>query len=295
MAYPTDPPDYCSDNASASSFWRRGWHGSTVYTSTSGLELIIDGGELRVLSDGTPVPAVANSTYMISLSHSWRPDEVKVKCLPKTVGAIYNKPALWPSFVENDTVYTFNGARSQSYPREQLPGDLPVRPAMWSFTGGSWTLAATPPTPLSAGAAFTYGSGTAYFLGGTQSWTTSRQIYEEYGKGYMTPSEGLIMFNDPTWASRSIQDYISTGWLWEANMEYVPMFASNGLIVAMGGTTAYDNDPNTPNFLPYNFVGVYNPFTDQWRNQSTSGAIPAGRRRSCTVGVPGDNGTFEVS
>jgi hypothetical protein len=295
MAYPPDPPEYCSDHVDAAQFWRRGWHGSAVYNTSTGPELIIDGGELLILKNGTPNGVVANSTYTISLSQSWRPEEVKIKCLPRTDGVVYNKPNLWPNFDDNGTVCSFNGGRSMSYPRVELPEDLPTRPVMWSFTEQSWTSAGTPPIEGSAEAAFAQGNGIAYFLGGFQSWFTSRQIYEQHGKDYMASSAGLMTFQDQTWSNLSIQDYIPSGWLWSAHMEHVPMFADKGLIVAMGGLTAYNDDPKAPNFVPYSFVGIYNPATNQWGTQITYGAIPKSRRRACTVGVAGDNETFEVS
>jgi hypothetical protein len=294
MAYPPDPIEYCSDDVEPNRFWRRGWHGSAIYNTSSGPALIIDGGELLVLKNGTPNGVVANSTYTISLSRSWRPKAVEIKCLPRTDGAVWNKPNLWSSFGENNTVYSFNGGRSMSYPREELSNDLPIRPVMWSFTDTSWASAGTPPIEGSTEVALTQGHGIAYFLGGFQSWFTSRQIYEDHGKDYMAPSAGLITFQNQMWFNLSIHDYIPSGWLWSANMEHVPMFAANGLIIAMGGLTAYNTDPNAPNFLPYSFVGIYNPATDQWRNQTTYGSIPKSRRRACTVGIPGDNGTYEV-
>jgi len=81
-------------------------------------------------------------------------------------------------------------------------------------------------------------------------------------------------------------------------LQFVPNFGPNGLLFALGGQTStnvqwYEGQ----NLLPFNTVSIFEPTEGTWHSQTVGGpadAIPPARERFCSVGIPGDNGTFEV-
>lgn len=86
-----------------------------------------------------------------------------------------------------------------------------------------------------------------------------------------------------------------TGWWYEGGFHWVDNLGGTGLAVALGGVTAEAWPALTgETLIPFDRVAFFNPLKGEWRNQSTTGATPPPRRRFCSVGVAGDNGTYEV-
>ena len=68
----------------------------------------------------------------------------------------------------------------------------------------------------------------------------------------------------------------------------VPNFGPEGLLIATG-IGAIDLVP-----IPFETITIYEPVSKTWHNQTATGDIPNGRDKACTVGIQGDNGTYEM-
>lgn len=90
--------------------------------------------------------------------------------------------------------------------------------------------------------------------------------------------------------------FAPSGWSQESQLQNLEGIADGQFLLAMGGLTS-STSPIQSNKVevPYDFVGVYNTQTQEWYNQTTEGDVPLGRHAACQVGIPGDNGTYEVS
>jgi hypothetical protein len=92
-----------------------------------------------------------------------------------------------------------------------------------------------------------------------------------------------------------MDDFASSGWWLEGELHRIDGLGGAGLVAALGGVTALPSPMIAGQTLvPYSSISFFNPLTGEWRNQTTTGEIPPGRRRACSVGVPGDEGTYEV-
>lgn len=123
--------------------------------------------------------------------------------------------------------------------------------------------------------------------GGNKAWTLNGddERNSPVGRG---PTPGLVTFDMSTrsftnsTSSLSYQNDTSRG-----DMQYVPLFGSEGILIAMGGTR------NTLGLVGFNPVQVYDPASESWYNQSTTGSAPADRIEFCTAGV-GTNDSYEM-
>ena len=68
----------------------------------------------------------------------------------------------------------------------------------------------------------------------------------------------------------------------------VPTFGAQGLLVATG------TGSNSEGALPFDNITIYEPINRTWHYQAATGSIPHGRDKACTVGIEGDNGTYEL-
>lgn len=71
-------------------------------------------------------------------------------------------------------------------------------------------------------------------------------------------------------------------------LESVPTFGPEGLLLAAGTGTLNNAPPLFDN------ITIYEPNTQTWHNQIATGNIPLGRDGLCSVGIQGDNGTYEM-
>lgn len=174
---------------------------------------------------------------------------------------------------------------------EAADGTPPPPDQTWQFSadgngGGFWSL--KPPSnprifnELSrpVGCAYTQGDGVGYCMGGLLTSQSNASV------GADTAVAGLVSFgmSSSVWTNTSVSPTLVN-----ARAEYAP-FGPNGLILLLGGT------PGDPASAPVDFANItfYDPITKQFFSQQATGAIPAGRQRFCSVGVPGPDNTFEV-
>ena len=87
-------------------------------------------------------------------------------------------------------------------------------------------------------------------------------------------------------------NYGGDGFAVNGMMQYVPSFGSKGIFIAMGGSIQATETPNQ--LQSFQTVSVYDPASETWYNQSTTGDIPLPRLKSCAAGVASSNGTYEM-
>ncbi|KAJ9608146.1 hypothetical protein H2200_007134 [Cladophialophora chaetospira] len=273
-------------------FYRRGYLSSIV----CGDYLYLDGGVVFTENETLPV----KSTYSIPLAESWDPSEVQLKRIDKGDAApVYNNPNLWLQ-TDNASFFSFNGDIAGEWlGTARTPK---ATPELWRFApdghgSGSWSLISTVPNlAQSVNAALATSNGVAYFLGGDQTEGTNPILLSE-SSSVVLSSNGLVSYNmsSQTWTNQSVAHILPNGLTWNAQLHHLVGIGNRALFLAMGGMTAIPGTSLsglTQN--PYNNVLIWNSMTNEWRNQSTTGDIPVGRDHACSVGLPGDNGTFEI-
>ncbi len=243
-----------------------------------------------------------NSTRSLDVSTSWLRSEVRLNIIDKGDCPIFNRPNLWPA-PDVKSYYSFNGDVSQA---GSYYHDPPVTPELWRFTpdgikSGSWALVEPAPSPLqieiqSQGGRVASDGNSAYILGGFANWRTTLAFgYDETTEASV---DGIISYNyeNMNWHNQSMAGLVPSGWWFDGELHSVSNHGGTSLVVALGGLTA-EPGPTLfqPSLLPFDSVGLFNPVTAEWRKQTTTGDIPPARRHACSVGVPGDNGTYEAS
>ena len=134
------------------------------------------------------------------------------------------------------------------------------------------------------GQASCYGNGVGYALGGIDDDSN-------------VPSPGLISYNTTSawWSNLTTDGFTDSGTSMFGQLQYIPGFGTAGLLIALGGQTS-DRTTWTPsqNLLSFQSVNIFDPVSGIWASQMVSGSQPPARTDFCSVGVQGDNGTYEV-
>ncbi|KEF59351.1 uncharacterized protein A1O9_04195 [Exophiala aquamarina CBS 119918] len=279
---------------SAKDFFRRAYHTSVVV----GNHLYIDGGEVYFTSNNAVKSLPMNSTYSIDLSASWKNNSVVLNPIEKTspppslnVGNLVPDPS-------GTSFYQWNGKITQALDYTELPG--PTKANLWQcrIDGDSceWSLVTSTNLKRLVRSASTQGNGTAYFLGGFGDWRTDLAYYSNVNLRHS--AGGLVTYEikSQTWSNESIEGLAPTGWSFDASLHYLDGLTNQGFLLAMGGATAAPgNLKSGGEYLnPFSYVTLYDIEAKKWYNQSTSGDVPPRRYDKCSLGIPGDNGTFEI-
>ena len=276
--------------------------------------IYIDGGEFSFVDSGTPqfqygafstdelglpgltFDGLASTMLSINLSHNWTNATVVIQSTIKPDGAPnLNSPSLWYHESENLIYSGFAGWNSTF-------GDAPSLPplSLWTFEpdgGGSgawneiiaaessvWSQLTRPSEPLMA-----FGPENAWVLGGkTLEWN-----------GWASPENlipGMIQFNmtSRTFSNHSVECCNATGGIYKGAMQHVPPFGPGGIHIAMGGQNGIGNDGVTAGLIDFGTVSIFDPTTEEWWNQTTTGSKPSPRVEFCTAGVSSTNGTYEM-
>ncbi|KAF7504881.1 hypothetical protein GJ744_001602 [Endocarpon pusillum] len=178
--------------------------------------------------------------------------------------------------------------------------------SLWKFTpssggSGSWSEQSMPSNSIfpsltrPAGSISAYGSGIGYVLGGYETaWTTPQTA----GLTALVPTPGMVSYNSDTgtWKNESAIGYTTFGTAMFGQMQFVPHVGQEGLLVVLGGATSdvIQWEDRGTNYISFENINMFNPATSTWHNQTASGTTPNSRLRFCSVGVPGDNGTYEI-
>jgi hypothetical protein len=91
------------------------------------------------------------------------------------------------------------------------------------------------------------------------------------------------------WFNVSSKSYSYYGFATNGVAQFVPSFGPLGLLFVLGGWTT-----QTQQLVPLETAAIFDPETQQWQNQVTTGDIPGETANACIVGVEGDDGTYEV-
>ena len=157
--------------------------------------------------------------------------------------------------------------------------------------GGTWhknSSASNPPfsegilRPSGGAAAFTGSMG--FLAGGYESNRTSPGLIGAYD----APGIVSYSFSNGTWANdtAAISSVVSDGSFQWGGMEYLSTLGPNGMIVLWGGqTTETGSYELGSQLLPMNTITLYDPVTEKFYHQNTTGTVPSARIRFCSVNV----------
>ncbi|MCJ1471176.1 hypothetical protein MMC07_009824 [Pseudocyphellaria aurata] len=277
-----------------SDFLRRAGHASVV----AGDWVYIDGGEFSVMNDGTPSYQYSTTILSIDLSQTWSNSTVTIHSTSKPKGVpdlMY--PSLWYDEHE-DLLYSGFAGRSSTF------GDnpSPFPSSLWSFKpdgagSGSWDKVIDSNSPVwdsltrPCQPMMAFGSGSAYSLGGSEN---SRTTPATANLNQSIPVPGLVQFNLTTkkFSNSTAGGYSFNGTAEKGAMHYVPSFGPDGLFVVMGGDDFWH--PDAENLTDLGTISIYDPSSQRWFNQTTTGNVPQSRKEFCVAGIESNNGTYEI-
>jgi hypothetical protein len=139
-----------------------------------------------------------------------------------------------------------------------------------------------------------YGGDSAFVLGGVETSATTPST--ESLKAMITLS-GLVQYNmtTRTFSNYSATSYSHNGAAERGALQYVPVFGSSGLYIAMGGDESALG-PYIPGHSLQSFdkLNIYDPSTRDWYQQTTTGTPPDPRIQFCATGQASQNNTYEM-
>ncbi|KAI4240737.1 MAG: hypothetical protein L6R40_004982 [Gallowayella cf. fulva] len=242
---------------------------------------------------------------------SWTNDSVTIISIPKNRAPNFNGPILWPS-TDNQTFFAFGGELSN------WAGLTGPDVSCWQFTidgngGGSWPIfqpgvqSTFRDLTRPAVATGTTLDNTGFIFRGSASIRSApqnRQIQD----GVYTPIPGIVSFNNTStlWQNDTVPQYIEDLNAPQGMLATADTFGTRvaraivGLMQYLRCNDVYAyrkirglaSDVYNP--PPFNNVTIYDPSDKTWHAQTATVQIPAARSKPCTVGVPGDNGTYEI-
>lgn len=242
---------------------------------------------------------------------SWTNDSVTIISIPKNRAPNFNGPILWPS-TDNQTFFAFGGELSN------WAGLTGPDVSCWQFTidgngGGSWPIfqpgvqSTFRDLTRPAVATGTTLDNTGFIFRGSASIRSApqnRQIQD----GVYTPIPGIVSFNNTStlWQNDTVPQYIEDLNAPQGMLATADTFGTRvaraivGLMQYLRCNDVYAyrkirglaSDVYNP--PPFNNVTIYDPSDKTWHAQTATVQIPAARSKPCTVGVPGDNGTYEM-
>jgi hypothetical protein len=223
------------------------------------------------------------------LTFSWTNDTTSLPLYQTDKGdaPLLDSAALWKDS-SNTSFYSYDGVlvanSGQSIPSNQL----------WQFIpdgsdSGFWNQSNTlsnsifPTLQRTQGQASADGNGIGYALGGMDS--------------NNVPIPGLVSYNTTSglWSNMTTNGFTDSGTSMFGQLQYVPGFGEAGLLVALGGQTSGKAQwfPSK-DLLSFQSISIFDPVSNIWASQTAGGTLPPPRTHFCSVGVQGDNGTFEV-
>lgn len=169
---------------------------------------------------------------------------------------------------------------------------------LWRFAvdgegGGSWNREAVADAELflsidrTERGAYTNTPDGGYVFGGEVIDSDAKRTGENK-KGYVS-----FDFDTKEWEYETTVPYSQDGSLWGATATYVPGFGSRELIFLLGGMERRREQASA--YLDFGRVHFFDPASQTWYEQSTTGKVPPRRHDHCAIGV-GDkkNETYEM-
>ena len=223
----------------------------------------------------------------IDLSQNWTNSSVAIQSTAKPDGAPnLNGPSLWYD-ESRGLLYSGYVGSSSSFDIDSNP--QPPSPSLWTFkpgnTGsGDWNELFSPDAAVwetinrLSGPCMAWDSTTVHMIGG-------------YINSNKTASAGNIRFHmsNQTFSNHTIENGVNsiTGRAYGAT-HFVPVFGPEGVFVTMGGVDAFGNN------VALDSVLIFDPSTQAWFNQTTTGNPPLPRASFCTAGISSTNNTYEL-
>ncbi|KAK2762299.1 hypothetical protein FQN54_001309 [Arachnomyces sp. PD_36] len=272
-------------------------HASIVADDT----LYILGGELHLQDDGAPDgfhTTAMDSTLSISLQNSWTNASVDIKAQHYPENFPYmNAQNLWWD-PKSDSIWAYGGATTTAGDE----GTEEIDPlSVWVLENDTWDERYGPDDKLwdtmtrATRCASAYSPETGYCLGG-YSGQSSTPIDTP---GWNLPIGGMVEldFESTSWSNASSVGSSQRGWTINQEMEYIPSYGEEGILVAVGG-----DDISTQgwymtgtNLRSMSNITIYDIHTKTWHSQTASGDVPEGRSEFCSVSAQGgDNDTYEI-
>ena len=220
------------------------------------------------------------------MSKSWTNNSVPFILVNKTgTSPTLNNEKLWPSN-DNKSCFVFGGAQSYTL-NVYSPPDV----ELWQFTlnntgSGVWTqfhpenMGGLTRPDLAAAATV---DNTGFIIGGHMDSHSSQASLGDSGyeaiPGIVSYNITSGVFSNDTAPANVTNTFLAS----------VPNFGPSGLLISTGHG---EYSATEPNYITN--VTIYEPLGKTWHTQSTTGNSPAVRDSACTVGLPGDNGTYEM-
>ena len=236
-----------------------------------------------------------NDTLMIDISKSWTVVNAEFIPINKTSSGVLNlnDGFLFPA-ADNKSFFQFGGESTWLLYTPRNPTSVT------QFTiedGGNGSWAKFEPGSASgfdeitrpSRALATTVDNTFFILGGFLDSHSAEDTANIQGLD-TNPLKGIVAWNmtSGSWTNDSMPLHLVRPDGLNGILASVPTFGPGGLLLAGGTGTVNNQAPKFDN------ITIYEPRDKTWHYQSTTGDIPVGRNGPCTVGVPGDNGTYEM-
>ena len=217
-------------------------------------------------------------------------------CLNCPLPPPVNAEALWVDG-NGSSFYAYDGGVSWIVDTPRTP---PAN-GLWQFrpsgASGSWESIGVPASSnfsllgrVDSGY-YASGNGLGLALEGSQSATTTFGMANIYD---FIPVPGLVMFNSTSssqkWYNLSSTGYTGSGVALSGAAHFVPTFGTDGLLLVLGGCIG-----SVDALASMDSITIFDPQSQEWSVQTTSGDKPAPLQNPCVVGLQGDNNTYEVS
>lgn len=239
-----------------------------------------------------------NETLSLPIDKDWKASDISYETFPSAEGISHGvwSPSLWANDETEgeEDVYLWGG----SYFRGNEPGH-PRDRRLWTLQQksngkGSWAGSDIPKAikQTNAGAPVSCG-GKGYIIGGWASNDTDPSFDDITNSIVGVP--GMVSYDFATgdWKNHSIEALAKQGTYADGAAVCVKIPGKTPKLFVLGG--AVNTEPQgafeTPSLLDIQF---WDPDSEEWYKQETSGPLPTPRKEHCAVGVPGPNNTFDM-
>ena len=246
-----------------------------------------------------------NQTLVIDLSTSFSKvalnNHIQIRQIEKGQCPTLNVVRFWIDEARQ-TAYAYGGG----YSSWQAAAGRPTIPLekLWAFTannsGGLWQEIDQSSDPVfgtltrPTEGSFAFGAIGGFSLGGIKG-SLSSQKTSQLSDYIASPGLQFYNFTSGSWYNNSAIGYTSNGAsIWAGSM-YVPTWGPAGVLVIFGGQAIHylfhfkDGDA----YLSMSNITLFDPLTQSWHYQMSTGDIPSQRDRFCVVGASGgDNTTY---
>lgn len=237
-----------------------------------------------------------NSTLYINIAESWAASTVHIKAVDKPAPKL-SRPAIWRS-QDKHMFYTWGGRTAHGKDKDI------TKSTMWRFTGdveggGSWSSEIPNDTDeleelaLPQRGACTTVNNTGYYFGGAAIPQSDPGLDVQ-----MQPIPGMISFDmeSKKFDNESTPDISPYGTVVGATAELIPGYGIDGLIMVLGGYgyTLAAGSRDVQHTRRFDNLTLYDPASEEWYWQVSTGEIPAPRLDHCSVGVKSTSDTYEM-